>query len=397
MVGFLAACQAASETAVSPSRSTPEPALTPTHNAPNAASTDCDNPVPDDRRFGLPSWPNTNFCLHSVPYAEIRSGGVGRDRIPALDAPQFETEAQADVWLADVEPVLALALNGEARAYPLQLLVWHEIVNDVVAGQPVAVTYCPLCNAGLVFDRTLHGQVLDFGTTGNLRQADLIMYDRQTESWWQQFTGEGIVGEMTGQRLTMLPASIVSWREFKAQFPVGRVLSEDTGYDRYYGETPYINYDSLTNPRASYFDGDIDDRLPTKMRVLALQLGDEAVAYPYSLLAEVEVINDRRSGQELVVFWRSGTASALYKQIIAESRDVGSAAAFSRLLNGGTLTFTAQEGSFVDLETSSTWNLFGTAVAGPLAGEQLTPLPGHEFLWFAWAAFQPDTAVYQLP
>ena len=134
------------------------------------------------------AWPNTDFSISNVDPSEIMSGGPGRDGIPPIDDPQFAkiTEISA---LADTEPVIGLVLNGEERAYPLNILMWHEIVNDEVGGIPVAVTFCPLCNAAIVFDRRVDGKILDFGTTGNLRHSDLIMWDRQTESWWQQFSG----------------------------------------------------------------------------------------------------------------------------------------------------------------------------------------------------------------
>lgn len=373
----------------------PEPTSILTRIALDTAAQTCNGAVPPDRDFGLPPWPDTNFCRHSVPYEEIHSGGVGRDVIPAIDEPHFETIEEADVWLADVEPVLALALNEDARAYPLQVLVWHEIVNDVVDGRPVVVTYCPLCSSGLVFARVVAGEVLDFGTTGNLRNADLIMYDRQTESWWQQFTGEAIVGDMTGTQLTFLPSRIVSWADFKEAYGNGRVLSANTGYERDYGITPYVNYDALSSDRAGFFAGEPDERLPPKMRVMAVNVNDVAIAYPYGLLEEVKVVNDTRGGQALVVFWKEGTASPLYDEVIADSRDVGAAAVFSRSLNGQTLTFVPDGAHFRDEQTGSTWDFFGSAIDGPLAGEQLTSLPGHEFLWFAWAAFQPDTLIYE--
>ncbi|MFQ5400149.1 MAG: DUF3179 domain-containing protein [Anaerolineae bacterium] len=357
----------------------------------------CRDSLPENRRFGVNAWHKTNFCLHSVPYEEFRSGGVGRDSIPSLDAPIFESVEDGNLWLADVEPVLVLTLGADSRAYPLSILIWHEIVNDVVEGKPIVVTYCPLCSSGLIFTRDVKGRILDFGTTGNLRNADLIMYDRQTESWWQQFTGEAIVGDMTGEQLTILPSAVVSWGDFKAQYPDGLVLSGDTGYERFYGETPYINYDSLTNPRAKFFDGELDRRLPTKMHLLGVKVGDVAIAYPYSLLSEVGVVNDEQNGQPLVIFWKAGTTSPLYKKVIAESRDVGSAAAFSRIVDDMTLTFLWNGEVFVDQETNSTWNLFGTAVAGPLKGQQLSSLSGHEFLWFAWVAFEPDTSLYAPP
>lgn len=355
----------------------------------------CRDAVPEDRRFPLPPWKKTNFCIHSVSYDEFKSGGVSKDRIPSIDAPVFQTVEEAEVWLAGVEPVIVLAFLEEARAYPLQVLVWHEIVNDVVAGVPILVTYCPLCNSGLVFERTVDGRVLDFGTTGNIRNADLVMYDRQTESWWQQFTGEALVGDFTGMRLTILPSQITSFSDFKSEFPTGQVLFPDTGYERLYGETPYVNYDSLVNPRTGFLDGEADARLQPKMRVLALDIEGAAIAYPYDLLSERGTINDTINSQPLVIFWKGGTTSALYSVVIAESKDVGSAAAFSRELACQIYTFTAKGDLFIDDQTGTTWNLFGTAVDGPLAGEQLTSLNGHEFLWFAWAAFRPDTALYR--
>ncbi|HFE66409.1 MAG TPA: DUF3179 domain-containing protein [Chloroflexi bacterium] len=382
-------------TAVSPPTPTVSPRATPTRSQfANAASRECANPVPEDRQFPLPPWPNTNFCRHSAPYDEFIWGGRSRDGIPALNNPELETIAEAELWLTDPEPALVLQLGGEARAYPIPILIWHEIVNDVVAGQPVVVTYCPLCNSGLAFERTLDGQTLEFGVTGILRNADLIMFDRLTESWWQQFTGEAVVGEMTGTKLTPLPVSMVSFADFKAQFPNGRLLSIYTGYDRRYGENPYLNYDSRFSRGTKFYKGELDDRLVPKMRVMTVAVGDTAVAYPYDILSETGAINDEVAGQPLVVFWKSGTNTPLYNKYIAEARDAGSAAVYSRELDGQTLTFTAVDDGFTDEETGSGWNIFGTAVSGPLAGAQLTSLNGNEFFWFAWAAFRPDTSVY---
>jgi hypothetical protein len=154
-------------------------------------------------------WQRTDFTKHSVDLDDIISGGVRKDGIPSIDAPTFVAVAEVDN-LGETEPVIAVSINGESRAYPLRILTWHEIVNDTVGGIPVTVTYCPLCNSSIVFDRRVRGQVLDFGTTGKLRNSDLVMYDRQTESWWQQFLGEAIVGEMTGESLTMIPSRVES-------------------------------------------------------------------------------------------------------------------------------------------------------------------------------------------
>ncbi|MFQ5875457.1 MAG: DUF3179 domain-containing protein, partial [Dehalococcoidia bacterium] len=186
----------------------------------------------------------------------------------------------APFWLADNEPVISFELNGDARAYPIQVLIWHEVVNDVVGGVPVVVTFCPLCNTALAFERTLNSTVHDFGTSGMLRFSDLIMYDRQTQTWWQQIGGEAIVGELTGTRLKQLPASIVSWKAFRTSFPGGQVLSRDTGFARDYGRNPYTGYDDVNKP-PFLFVGPEDDRLRPVDRVVTVSIGDEAAAYPF--------------------------------------------------------------------------------------------------------------------
>jgi hypothetical protein len=191
----------------------------------------------------------TDFSRHTVPYAEIISGGVPRDGIPPIDSPSFVSIEAANSWLADREPVIALEINGDARAYPLQIMTWHEIVNDSVGGIPVAVTFCPLCNSAIAFNRRIGEIVYDFGVSGKLRNSDLIMWDRQTESWWQQFTGEAIVGSLAGIRLDMLPAVIISWGDFRSAYPEGQVLSRETGFSRPYGRNPYAGYDDVDNSR----------------------------------------------------------------------------------------------------------------------------------------------------
>jgi Protein of unknown function (DUF3179) len=211
------------------------------------ASANRDSPLSAGELQELSAGWKTDFARHSVPLREFQSGGPGKDGIPALDRPRFVRVAEAS-FLRPREPVIALMLAGRARAYPLQILTWHEIVNDVVAGVPVAVTFCPLCNTAIAFDRRVEGRTLSFGTTGNLRNSDLVMYDRQTESWWQQFGGEGVVGRYAGTRLRTQPVRIVAWRSFRAQHPDGLVLSRNTGYSRPYGENPYAGYDDVSSP-----------------------------------------------------------------------------------------------------------------------------------------------------
>lgn len=334
----------------------------------------------------------TDFSKRSVPYAEIFSGGVPRDGIPPLDNPNFTTVAAADQWLEAQEPVIAFELNGAAKAYPLQILTWHEIVNDTVGGVPVLATFCPLCNSAIVFERTLDGVVYDFGVSGKLRNSDLIMWDRQTESWWQQLTGEGIVGELTGQQLRLLPSSIVAWQDFKAAYPEAAVLSRDTGYRRNYGANPYVGYDRVDQPPFLFF-GRQDDRLLPMERVAALTVGDAAAAFPFALLEREGVVHYRVGGQDLAVFFQPGARSALDGPSIAASKAVGATGVFERDFEGQRLTFQRDGEGFTDAETGSRWNILGQATAGPLAGGQLTPIVHANHFWFAWAAFRPDTEV----
>ena len=339
------------------------------------------------------SW-RTDFTKRTVELDEIVSGGPPKDGIPALDDPTFESVESAGRWLEDTEPVAVVTRGNTVHAYPLQILIWHEIVNDVVDGHPVSVTYCPLCNTMLAFDRNFDGRVLDFGTTGRLRQSDLVMYDRQSETWWQQATGEGIVGQYAGESLTFIPAPLLSWKEVRRAYPEAQVLSRETGYDRSYGDNPYQGYDRGDGPFARFFRGKTDDRLATMERIVAIDLGGETVAVPFGELAEDPVRNLEVGGQPVAVFWASGTASALDSRRISEGRDVGSSAVFDRRVGEQTLSFeTTADGRFRDRETGSTWELTGMAVEGTLAGRQLTALPHGNHFWFAWAAFKPDTRI----
>ena len=331
----------------------------------------------------------TNFCKHSVDLSEIFTGNPVPDAIPAIDKPVFESVKDAGEWLGEDWPVMLFEIDGDVRAYPLAILIWHEIVNDMVAGEPVAVTFCPLCNATIAFRRTLDdGQVLDFGTSGNLRNSDLVMYDRQTFSWWQQFTGEAIVGDLTGTMLDILPSQIIAWSDFKASHPDGKVLSRDTGAVRDYGVNPYAGYDSINSSPFFPVEGE-DERLLPMERVVAIDIEDVTIAYPFSRLEDVRVVNDEVAGISIIVLWQSGTVSAFGNN----GPDTGSTGVFSREVEGQTLTFVAKADGFEDQETGTRWNLLGHAVTGPLEGTQLERVISGEHFWFSWAAFKPGTEV----
>jgi hypothetical protein len=338
---------------------------------------------------------STDFSKHTVSYAEIISGGPPKDAIPAIDKPVFVNVNEANSWLKPVEPVILVEVGEEARAYPLQILIWHEIVNDTIGDLPLAVTFCPLCNTAIAFVRTFDGQVLDFGTTGRLRYSNLIMYDRQTETWWQQADGEAIAGEYAGSQLDFYPAVIISWQEFMSAHPDGSVLSRETGYNRSYGQNPYAGYDDVNNPPFLYDGPQTPGVLPPVARVLTVDLSGEAVAYPYETLEKIRVVNEIVGDQPIAVFWASGTASALDTGVIASGRDVGSAAAYSRVLDGLELRFELIDGRIIDQQTGSEWNVLGKGIAGKLVGKQLSPVIAINHFWFSWAAFKPETRVFQ--
>lgn len=367
---------------------TPPPTETPIAEQPPAEDSQ-KPPAGAEREF------TTDFSISSIDFDEVLSGGPPKDGIPSILNPKFVGIQDADDWLSPVEPVVLVEVNGEAKAYPIQILMWHEIVNDSIGGVPVLVTFCPLYNTAIAFERTVNGAVFDFGTTGRLRFSNLIMYDRQTETWWQQAEGKAIVGELTGTSLVFVPAAIVSWNEFKDAYPDGLVLSRDTGFNKYYGQNPYSGYDDVNRPPFLYQGPETPDQLPPVARVLAIEVGEDAVAYPYDILSEVRVVNDRVGDRDVVVFWFPGTASALDTLEIAEGADVGTAVAFSPLVDDTVLTFVFDDQAIIDEQTGSTWDVFGKAVSGELSGSQLEPVVSVNHFWFSWAAFKPDTRVYQ--
>jgi len=337
---------------------------------------------------------STDFGKHTAPYSQILSGGPPKDGIPAIDEPRSVTVDKADEWLEAEEPVILVQVEADARAYPIQILMWHEIVNDTVGGRGVTVTYCPLCNAGVAFEWAFDGRLLDFGVTGRLRFSNLIMYDRQTETWWLQATGEGIAGQYAGRQLTFVPASLISWADFIDVHPEGKVLSRDTGFNRAYGQNPYTGYDNV-NSRPFLYDGPATlEILPRMARVLTVDLNGDTVAYPHAVLQEVRIVNDTVGGVPLVVLWAPGTASALDAGTVAGGDDVGAVTSFSRELDGRTLAFVLDGDRIVDEQTGSEWDVLGRAVGGPKAGSQLAPVVSINHFWFSWAASRPETRVY---
>ena len=355
--------------------------------------------LPPDLRVTTSEW-ETDFSTASIDLNELAVGIRTldpRDAIPPIDDPGFESVAEADEWLEDDEPGLLVDVEDITRFYPIRILHRHEIVNDVIGDTSVAVTYCPLCNTGIAFDRTLNGEVHRFGVSGLLRNSDLVMWDSITQSLWQQITGEAIVGELTGTRLKPLSSGIVRWADFRDNNPGSDVLSRDQGFGIPYGANPYVAYSSRNAPIGGFFSAELDDRFPALERVVGITVDENDKGYPFSTLSDVRVVNDELSGQSIAVFWGApSTTDALDSFDVASGTGIGTGVVFDPVVDGQSLTFESPEVDvFVDTETGSTWTLQGLAVEGPLAGTELELLPHRNEFWFAFAAFFPDAAVYE--
>ncbi len=324
-----------------------------------------------------------------IDLGEIRSGGVPPDAIPALSDPEFEPVAEVD-WVAEREPVLVLNINGDARAYPLAVMTWHELVNGTVGGLPVTVSYCPLCNSAVAYDRRVGERVLDFGTSGELLNSSLVMYDRQTESLWSHFTGEAVAGHLTGAQLDFFPMQTVRFGAFAEAHPQGLVLSRDTGHSRQYGINPYVGYD---NPDGVpfLFDGEFDDRLHPMARVVAVRSGGEYTVIPYEVLATDRVVAFSVAGQDLVALFEPGTASALDSSVLAEGRDVGATGVFQRPVDLNLEPHS--EGGFIDRNTGATFDILGSQQTQTGNHPNLTPIEHLDTFWFAAAAFDQQAKI----
>lgn len=341
----------------------------------------------------------TDWTRRTIDLTEMLPGlraADPRDLIPPIDNPMFESVAGGAEWIAENEPGALVRIDGEiARFYPLSILTAHEIVNDRIGDVPVAVTYCPLCNTAIAYDRRVDGEVLRFGVSGLLRKSDLVMWDNATTSLWQQISGEGIVGTYAGTQLLPLSTAIVSFGQFAESFPDGLSLSRETGFSRSYGANPYTGYSSSQSP--FLFDGEPDPRFPALSRVVGVIGADGQRAYPFEPLAEAQVVNDTFEGRPVVVLWADGTADALDRPSIADSRSIGTAVAFDATVDGRALTFVANgDGTFTDDQTGSTWSVTGRALSGELAGTELATLVHKNEFWFAFAGFFPDTEVWTL-
>ena len=314
-------------------------------------------------------------------------------RIPAIDRPRFESAAQAEEWLGGQAPVVVLSVGQNARAYPLAILLWHEIVNDVVGGRPVVVAYSPLTGAAAAFDRRVAGRAERFDVSGKLYRSDLVMFDERTRSLWPLLIGRAVAGRAKDARLEQIPAQVASLASFRASFPTGTVLSRQTGSARAYGFNPYRGYLSRTAPFPSFFAPRAEPRLRPMDRVVGVSDAAGSRAYPIAALRRTGVLAERTAGRDIVALWESGTRSAIDDASVARGRDVGSTGVFIPVAGRRHLDFEALGAGFRDRQTGSEWTILGVATAGPLKGRHLQPVTHTEAFWFAWAAFRPGTSI----
>ena len=318
----------------------------------------------------------TNGQKHIVPLDKIKGGGPPKDGIPSIDNPKFVPVSESQ-FVPDTTFVIGLDINGEKRAYPLFIMVWHEIVNDSVGGVPVAVTYCPLCFTNQVFERVIDGKEVEFGTSGKLYNSNLVMYDRLTDSYWSQALGVAITGELTGYELKRIPFDVISWADWKTLHPDTLVLTTETGHIRSYGVDPYGDY--YTDPRILFPVDHKDDRMHPKEIILGFYEEEVYKAYKQEDVESAIVINDKINTQPMMLV-------SLFS---------GDSRAFDRTVDGKVLTFDFVDDVIIDLESKSEWNYDGVAISGSMEGIQLVRLPFNPGFWFEWIAFHPDTEVYE--
>ncbi|MDC8451441.1 MAG: DUF3179 domain-containing protein [Candidatus Nitrosotalea sp.] len=317
----------------------------------------------------------TNGIKHIVPLDEIKDGGPPKDGIPSIDNPKFIHVSEAK-FLKDDDLVIGIQLDGQTKAYPLLILVWHEIVNDKVGTTPVAVTYCPLCFTTQVFDRRINGTEVEFGTSGKLYNSNLVMYDRYTNSYWSQALGEGITGDLTSYKLEKIPSDLMRWSDWKSLYPNSNVLSTDTGFERSYGADPYGDY--YTDPQIIFPVSNEDSRMGPKEMIIGYEDSDKYKAYKIKDIASSKLIDDIVGKKDIMLI-------SFYPFDVK---------GFDRKISNQTLDFSYADGKILDKQTNSEWNFDGVAVSGPLTGTHLQRLTLNPGFWFEWVAFHPQTEIY---
>jgi hypothetical protein len=350
----------------------------------------------------LPFTWKTDTINRSVNLSEIQIV-LPKGSFPSLDNPKFVGKDVGMKMFFVNEPVIVVEINGFARAYSLNILTAHEISNDELEGVPILVTYCPLCNSGIVYNRTIehHGvkETLEFEASGMLRNSDMVMLDRKTETLWQQLMGTAIVGTYNETDLDIIPSIIISVEEFFTRYPNGEIMSKETGFletEKRYGYNPYKKYDEKENPIPYFFNSDkVDKRLPAMERVVDIENNGDYKIYSFTAVAKKGVINDTFKTSNVVLFYKSGTVSVLDEYDISVSKNIGSVTVFNAVVDGQHLTFKKKGGVFIDKNTKSKWDITGYCISGELQGKQLEIEPHGNHFAFAWLAFNPTSEIYK--
>jgi len=306
------------------------------------------------------------------------SVGLPEGAIPEINNPVFIT-ADNVTYPHDDDIVIGVFYNDVAKAYPLNILSWHEVVNDNFSGKPVAITYCVFCRTAIAYESKVSGKALTFRITGLLYNANDILVDIQTRSYWQQITGESIMGDEIGRNLTKIPTEMTTWGLWKAKYPETLLLSANTGFDRDYTINPYIGYEESENTQ--YFPKTEDKTLFVKDIVYGVSFNDGSKAYPKNNMTAAGLINDSVGKEKLLVL---------------HDKDLDVVKIFNRVLKSTELNFELKDGRIIDTNTNSVWNYDGVAIDGSLKGNKLKRVDAVQSFWYVWAGFYPQTAVYQV-
>ena len=350
----------------------------------------------------LPFTWKTDTIKRSVDLSEIQIV-LPKGSFPSLDKPKFVGKDVGMKMFFVNEPVIVVEINGFARAYSLNILTAHEISNDELEGVQILVTYCPLCNSGIVYNRIIEHngvrETLEFEASGMLRNSDMVMLDRKTETLWQQLMGTAIVGTYNEAELDIIPSIIISVEEFFTRYPNGEIMSKETGFletEKRYGYNPYKKYDEKENPIPYFFNSDkVDKRLPAMERVVDIENSGDYKIYSFTAVAKKGVINDTFKTSNVVLFYKSGTVSVLDEYDISVSKNVGSVTVFNAVVDGQHLRFKKKGNDFVDTKTRSKWDITGYCISGELRGKQLQIEPHSNHFAFAWLAFNPTSEIYK--
>lgn len=325
-----------------------------------------------------------------------------RDEIPTLDHPKFIKQSDPLNHYYKHEPVIVIQAGGRAKAYPLSILTLYELSNDSLDGKELMITFCPTCNAAIVFNRELSvngkKRLLQFGISGLLMHNDMVMYDKQTQTWWEQLMGSAVVGELAGTNLELTPALLISVKDYFDRFPDGDILSPEgiTLVDRkehrpfYHLEHGHRGLDSTY-----YLPEKVDPRLPPLERVLDIHEYGHNVIYPFHVLSRKKVVNDIFERTNFVIFYHGDMVSVQDTDNLKRAKHVGSATAFQRVLGKDTFSFKKQGDYFVDDQTHSTWDITGYCRDGVHKGKQLYILPHSNHFAFAYLAFHPDAIIHE--